>query len=89
MLLLSSKEEDEQILAKSAPSMIKFLKKDSKNHYAKFKDYLDLLKVPYEEDHTLVSKYDYATNSIWAFKNTISDDILSFGFRYNDLSKIM
>jgi len=89
MLVLSSKEEDEQILAKSAPSIIKFLKKDSKNHYTKFKEYLDLLNVPYEEDHTLVSKYDYATNSIWAFKDTKLDEILSFGFRYNDLSKIM
>jgi len=68
MLLLLSKDEDEEILAKSAPSMIKFLKKDSKAHYAKFKEYLNLLEIPYEEDHTLVSKHDYATNSIWEFR---------------------
>jgi histidyl-tRNA synthetase len=43
MLILSSQDEDEQILSKNAPSMIKFLKKDSKAHYAKFKEYLDLL----------------------------------------------
>lgn len=89
MLLLLSKEEDEKILAQWAPSIIKFLKKDSKAHYAKFKEYLDLLEVPYEEDHTLVSKYDYATNSIWEFKNKESWEILSSGFRYNALSKKM
>jgi histidyl-tRNA synthetase len=55
MFLLLSKEEDEQILASQAPSMAaKFLKKDSKAHYAKFKEYLELLEIPYEEDHTLV-----------------------------------
>jgi len=54
MLLLLSTEENEEILAKEAPAMTKFLKKDSKTHYASFKDYLDLLKIPYVEDHTLV-----------------------------------
>jgi len=69
--------------------MIKFLKKDSKNHYIKFKEYLDLLKVPYKEDHTLVSYYDYSTKSIWNFKSKDEDETLSFGFRYDDLAKKM
>jgi hypothetical protein len=38
MLLLASKNEDEEIIAKQAPSIIKFLKKDSKAHHAKFKE---------------------------------------------------
>jgi len=55
MLVLSSKNEDEIILNSSAPSLsAKFLKKDSKEHYSKFKLYLDILKVPYKEDHNLV-----------------------------------
>jgi histidyl-tRNA synthetase len=49
--------------------MIKFLKKDSKAHYEKFKEYLDILNVPYIEDHKLVSKNNYSTNSIWEFKD--------------------
>jgi histidyl-tRNA synthetase len=48
--------------------MLKFLKKDSKAHYAKFKEYLDILKIPYSEDHTLVAKHSYNTNSVWEFK---------------------
>jgi histidyl-tRNA synthetase len=68
MLLLLSKDEDEQILAKEAPAMApKFLKKDSKAHYLKVKEYLDLLEIPYTEDHTLVGKFDFNTHTIWEF----------------------
>jgi histidyl-tRNA synthetase len=54
MLILSSKNEDEKILSKKVPSIIKFLKKDSKNHYTKFKEYLDILNIPYREDNTVI-----------------------------------
>jgi len=54
LMLLDAKTEDEKILASSAPKMIKYLKKDSKEHYAKVKEYLDILEVPYEEDSSLV-----------------------------------
>jgi histidyl-tRNA synthetase len=70
MLLLDSDDEDEKILASQAPSMVpKFLKKDSKAHYEKFKEYLDLLGISYTQDNTLVSKNDYSTNSIWEFRS--------------------
>jgi histidyl-tRNA synthetase len=69
MFVLASENEDEKILASQAPSMIKFLKKDSKAHYIKFKEYLDLLKIPYIEDHTLIAKNDYNTQSTWEFKS--------------------
>jgi histidyl-tRNA synthetase len=76
MMIFNSKEEDEVILNSSAPSMVsKFLKKDSKIHYQKLKDYLDLLKIPYTEDHTLVLDSNVYTNSVWQFK-TNTDDIL-------------
>jgi histidyl-tRNA synthetase len=55
--------------------MIKFLKKDSKAHYTKFKEYLDLLNIPYIEDHTLVAQNNYLTNSIWEFR-AINDNKL-------------
>jgi len=67
MLLLQSEDEDEKIIATQAPSIIKFLKKDSKAHHQKFLEYLNILEIPYEEDHTLVSNNDYSTNSIWKF----------------------
>ncbi len=86
MLLLSSTDEDEKILASQAPSMIKFLKKDSKKHYASFKEYLDILEVPYEEDHTLIPKNDYNTNSVWEFVWE-NGEIISKWARYNTLAK--
>lgn len=86
MLILSSQDEDEQILSKNAPSMIKFLKKDSKAHYAKFKEYLDLLWVPYTEDNTLIAPNEYATHNIWEFRDNNNNGLISMWFRYNTLS---
>jgi histidyl-tRNA synthetase len=85
MQILSSEDEDEQILSKNAPNMTKFLKKDSKAHYAKFKEYLDLLEVPYTEDNTLIASNEYATHSIWEFRHSESNELISSGFRYNTL----
>ena len=86
MQLLGTEDEDEKILAVQAPSMIKFLKKDSKAHYSKFKEYLDILKIPYIEDHTLVAKNDYNTNSVWEF-NWDKGELIWRGARYNILAK--
>lgn len=36
-----SNDEDDKILAASAPSILKFLKKDSKKHHETFKIFLD------------------------------------------------
>ncbi|MFK7779562.1 MAG: His/Gly/Thr/Pro-type tRNA ligase C-terminal domain-containing protein [Candidatus Gracilibacteria bacterium] len=88
MLLLGLENEDEKILATQAPSMIKFLKKDSKAHYLKFKEYLDLLQIPYIEDHTLISKNDYNTNTVWQIKSETGKTIGN-GARYNTLAKTL
>jgi len=85
MLLLASEDEDEKIIATQAPAMLKFLKKDSKAHYAKFKEYLDILEIPYEEDHTLVPENDYSTNSIWEFEWNDWEKI-GWWARYNKLA---
>lgn len=87
MLLLLSTDEDEQILAQSAPKFApKFLKKDSKAHYTKFKEYLDLLEIPYEEDHTLVGRFSYNTHTIWDFRNKETNQQIALGARHNALS---
>lgn len=87
MFVLNSTFEDEIILNSSAPSIsAKFLKKDSKDHYVKFKSYLDLLEVPYKEDHTLIWENIFQTNSIWQFTSNTWKLIWN-GSRYNSLSK--
>ena len=85
MLLLQSEDEDEKIIATQAPSIIKFLKKDSKAHHQKFLEYLNILEIPYEEDHTLVSNNDYSTNSIWKF-TWVNWEKIWGGYRYNKLA---
>ncbi|MBW7954614.1 histidine--tRNA ligase [Candidatus Gracilibacteria bacterium] len=87
--LLDTKIEDEIILAKEAPKMSKFLKKESKEHYTKVKEYLDLLGVEYEEDHTLVRGLDYYTHTVFEFVDNSgrSQDSFGGGGRYDLLSK--
>lgn len=87
--LLDTKVEDEIILANEAPKITKFLKKDSKEHYTKVKEYLDILWVPYEEDHKLVRGLDYYTHTVWEFVDNSgrSQDAFGWGWRYDMLSK--
>lgn len=87
--LLESKLEDEKILAWEAPKMVKFLKKDSKEHYTKVKEYLDLLWVPYVEDNTLIRWFDYYNHTVWEFEDISWRTCESFwwGWRYDWLSK--
>lgn len=80
--------EDEKILAESTTPIHKFLKKDSKAHFEKLKEYLDDLGVDYIEDHTLFFQEEYYTNNIWTF-HTQDGTFLSRGGRYNDLAKIL
>ena len=60
-----SEDEDDKILAASAPNILKFLKKDSKKHHETFKMYLDDLGISYIEDHTLFFPEEHYTNSVW------------------------
>lgn len=87
--LLDTKDADEVILANEAPKITKFLKKESKEHYEKVKKYLDLLGVPYEEDHKLVRWLDYYCHTVWEFVDNSgrSQDAFWGGGRYDWLAK--
>ncbi|RKW24460.1 hypothetical protein D8B46_01375, partial [Candidatus Gracilibacteria bacterium] len=87
ILILRSENEDEKILNENAPKLAqKFLKKESKAHYQKFKEYLDLLKVPFIEDNYLVCEDENQTKSIWKFENEKGETI-AFGNRHNKIAK--
>lgn len=87
--LLDTKIEDEIILAKESPKITSYLKKDSLKHYKQVKEYLDILWVPYEEDHCLVRWLDYYTHTVWEFVWNTDSNQWSFGWwwRYDVLSK--
>lgn len=86
--LLDTKVEDEKILAEQSPKITDFFKKDSKEHYKKVKEYLDLFWVPYEEDHKLVRWLDYYCHTVWEFVDDSgrSQDAFGWGWRYDALS---
>lgn len=83
-----SQEEDDIILAQSAPSIIKFLKKDSKKHHESFKQYLDDLSIPYTEDHTLFFPEGFYSNTIWQFEDE-QGRIIASGGRYDMLARML
>ncbi len=86
--ILDSKNPDVQELLKVAPKMTDFLKKNSKEFYKKVKEYLDLMGVEYEEDHTLVRGLDYYSHTVWEFVDGTgrTQDAFGGGGRYNSLS---
>jgi len=80
-----SEDEDDTILASSAPSILKFLKKDSKKYHEDLKMYLNDLGIEYTQDHTLFFHEEFYTNSIWQ----IEDEkwrVVASGWRYNTLA---
>jgi len=80
-----SKDEDDIILAQSAPSIHKFLKKDNKARYADLKMYLDDLGIEYIEDHSFFMEEKYYTSTFWQFDDADGNIIASWG-RYDTLA---
>jgi histidyl-tRNA synthetase len=87
--LLDSKNEDVKILLSQAPKMVDYLKGDSLVFYTQVKEYLDILGVVYEEDHTLVRGLDYYCHTVWEFVDGSdrTQDAFGGGGRYDQLSK--
>jgi len=80
-----SSDEDDIILARSAPSIHKFLKKDNKARHETFKMYLDDLGIEYTEDHTFFMREDYYTSTFWQFDDE-DGNIVASGWRYDNLA---
>lgn len=85
MRILDSKEPEDQALVTDAPSIHDYLNQDCLDHYAKVKQHLGALGIPYVEDHRLVRGLDYYTKT--AFELTSPDlgsqDALGGGGRYD------
>lgn len=89
--ILDSKNPDTIELLKFAPKITDFLKKESKEFYAKVKQYLDILNVEYIEDPSLVRWLDYYCHTVWEFVDFSgrSQDALGGGWRYDELAKTL
>lgn len=83
--ILDSKEEEDQPFIESAPLISDYLNEESAEHFAKVKEYLNDLEIPFEEDPHLVRGMDYYTKT--AFELISPDlgaqDALAGGGRYD------
>jgi histidyl-tRNA synthetase len=83
--ILDSKEEEDQLFIDDAPVITDFLTEETEAHYARVKELLNELDIPFEEDPYLVRGLDYYTRT--AFELISPDlgaqDALGGGGRYD------
>lgn len=89
--LLDCKEEDCQILASMAPKFENVMSEESKEHYNLVKEYLEELKVSYEENPHLVRGLDYYTHTVFEFwsRKDGAQNATGGGGRYDELVELM
>jgi histidyl-tRNA synthetase len=83
--ILDSKEEEDQPFIEDAPVITEFLTEETAEHYARVKELLNDLEIPFEEDPHMVRGLDYYTRT--AFELISPDlgaqDALGGGGRYD------
>ena len=89
--LLDSKEEDTQILLKSAPTLDQFLDDESKKYHETVLEYLEELGITYEENQTLVRGLDYYTQTVFEYwdESTGAQNAVGGGGRYDPLIELL
>ena len=85
--ILDSKDEGDQALLASAPSILDFLSDDARTHFEQVKHLLDIEKIPYVVNHKLVRGLDYYNKTVF---EVISESLgahntLGAGGRYDGL----
>lgn len=87
--ILDSKDETDQKIVAEAPKMTDYLNENSKEHYEKVKEYLDLLEIEYSENPKLVRGLDYYTHTVFEVEADIkgfgAQNVLCGGGRYDGL----
>ncbi|KKW39412.1 histidine--tRNA ligase [Candidatus Peribacteria bacterium RIFOXYC1_FULL_54_13] len=89
--LLDSKEEDTQILLKSAPTLDQFLDDESKQYHETVLEYLGALGIQYEENSSLVRGLDYYTQTVFEYwdETTGAQNAVGGGGRYDRLMELL
>ncbi len=89
--LLDSKEEDTQIILKSAPAMEQFIDDESKEFHETLLEYLEELGIEYNQNSTLVRGLDYYTQTVFEFwdQSTGAQNAVAGGGRYDGLIELL
>lgn len=90
--VLDSKDPQDKVFVKDAPSILDFLSENSKKHFDRVRLLLDTLNIDYEVDATMVRGLDYYNHTIFEIMTqakTLGDGYTTIcaGGRYNGLVK--
>ena len=85
--VLDSKEKEDKVAVKNAPSILDYLDEESQVHFDEVRTMLDSLNIPYVIDTNMVRGLDYYNHTIFEFVTTIDKSELTIcaGGRYDSL----
>ena len=85
--VLDSKEKEDKVAVKNAPSILDYLDEESQVHFDEVRTMLDSLNIPYVIDTNMVRGLDYYNHTIFEFITTIDKSELTIcaGGRYDSL----
>ena len=85
--VLDSKEKEDKVAVKNAPSILDYLDEESQVHCDEVRTMLDSLNIPYVIDTNMVRGLDYYNHTIFEFITTIDKSELTIcaGGRYDSL----
>ena len=87
--IFNSENEDVQELLSQSPIISEFIKKKSSDCFNKFKEYLDLFEVKYEEDTRLINPSIIYWSIVFKFVDKKTWQTLISGWRKNSLIKTL
>ncbi len=89
--ILDSKENDTQIILKSAPKMAQFLDDESRRFHETLLQYLEEFGIAYTENPHLVRGLDYYTQTVFEFwdQSTGAQNAVGGGGRYDGLIELL
>ena len=89
MRILDSKNADVQLAIETAPNLLDFVNDDSKLHYDKLKEILEVTGINYVENPRLVRGLDYYNNCVyeWTTNTLGAQGAVCGGGRYDGLVK--
>ena len=87
--ILDCKVDKDSDILKNVPKISDYLSEESKNHFQKVIEYLELLEINYEIDESLVRGLDYYTDTVFEIEADLKElgasKVLGAGGRYNNL----
>lgn len=87
--ILDCKVDSNNEIMKTAPKMIDYLNEESKKHFDKVKEYLDVMGIDYKVNSNIVRGLDYYTHTVFEVQADIegfgAQNTLAAGGRYDHL----